>query len=81
MQATVRSVWMDIFLIPEHMIGCTTFLEYLEWMFSRMQWARNNYPGFLTIHAVSFTEATRAEGRKEIVFCTFAVYYAACTQK
>lgn len=66
MQATVRSVWMDIFSVPGDTIACQSFLAYLEWMFSRMQWACIQYPGFLTVHAISFTESNRAEGRREM---------------
>lgn len=65
-QATVRSVWRDIFFVPGDTIVCKTFLEYLEWMFSRMQCAYTQYPGFLTVHAISFTESNRAEGRREM---------------
>lgn len=65
-QATVRSVWMDIFFELENRMEFQTFLECLEWMFSRMQWAYAQYPGFLTVHAIGFTESNRAAGRKEM---------------
>lgn len=64
MQATVRSVWMDIF--RRDTVVSESFLEYLQWMFSRMQWACRQYPGFLSVHAISFTDSNRAEGRKEM---------------
>lgn len=66
LQATVRSVWTDIFCVSGDSIPCESFLEYLEWMFSRMQWAYTQYPGFLTLHAISFTETSRIQGRREM---------------
>lgn len=66
MQATIRSVWMDIFSVQERNHQCSGFLEYLEWMFGCMQWGHTKYPGFLSLHAMSFTEASRADGRREM---------------
>lgn len=66
LQATVRSVWMDIFSGSGDTMACKSFLEYLQWMFARMQWACTQYPGFLTLHAVSFTEKSRMQGRQEM---------------
>ncbi len=66
MQATIRSVWMDIFAVSGKSVSHTGFLEYLEWMFTRMQWGHTKYPGFLALHAMSFTESGRAEGRREM---------------
>ncbi len=66
MQATIRSVWLDIFSAAERPSPSVGFLEYLEWMFGRMQWGHMQYPGFLSLHAMSFTEASRAGGRREM---------------
>ena len=66
LRATIRSVWMDVFCVPRDSVPCESFLEYLQWMFSRMQWACTQYPGFLTLHAISFTETNRAQGRREM---------------
>ncbi len=52
--ATVESVWIDIFHFPEEKEPFQSFDGCVEWMFDRMRKGNEKYPGFFTMHSLSF---------------------------
>lgn len=62
--ATVESVWDDIFGSQEASLGFASFLQAVSWMAERLQQGSAAYPGFFTLHAMSFARQDRAGGRQ-----------------
>lgn len=61
--ASVEEVWKDIFHMSdkfefEHITDC------LEWIFYRIKEGCIKYPGFFTLHSMSFTAEDKEKGRK-----------------
>lgn len=63
-RATVEDIWKDIFhmkgeaLVSEHFIDC------LDWLFRSIQNGCLRYPGFFTLHSVSFASKDKTKGRQ-----------------
>lgn len=62
--ATVESVWADIFQEPEQQGKERPFLQAVLWMHDSLQLAKATYPGFFTLHAMSFAGQDRQDGRR-----------------
>lgn len=62
--ATVESVWADIFQEPEQRGKERPFLQAVLWMHDSLQQAKATYPGFFTLHAMSFAGQDRQDGRR-----------------
>ena len=52
--ATVESVWFDIFHFPEGGGAFDSFTGCVEWAFDSMKKGDEKYPGFFTLHSMSF---------------------------
>lgn len=52
--ATVESVWCEIFSIPEQKEIFSDFLLCIDWIFDSIKKGNEKYPGFFTLHAMSF---------------------------
>lgn len=64
--ATVESIWEDIFHIPaENRVLCSLEL-YISWIFQRLQYGDKTYPGFFGLHALSFSEKEKKDGRQRM---------------
>lgn len=61
--ATIESVWADIFRAPEELAIRNDFIAVVSWIYDRIGWGNEKYPGFLAMHAVSFMEDDKADGR------------------
>ena len=62
--ATVESVWCDIFHFPENGGAFGSFPSCVEWAFARMREGEEKYPGFFTLHSMSFVGADRSDGQQ-----------------
>ena len=62
---TVESVWFDIFHFPEGRGAFDSFAGCVEWAFDSMKQGDEKYPGFFTLHSMSFVgeEKTGAQQR------------------
>ena len=52
--AVVESVWFDIFHFPEGRGAFDSFTDCVEWAFDSMKKGDEKYPGFFTLHSMSF---------------------------
>ena len=62
-EAVVESVWSEIF--PHG----TTFQDTLScvvWMFERVKYDSEKYPGFFTLHSLAFMQYEKPEGRRKM---------------
>lgn len=64
-EATVQSVWEDVFHLDEAP-GGQGFLAALRWLDERLREAAARYPGFVTLHAMSFAAGDRPAGRQRM---------------
>ena len=51
---TVESVWFDIFHFPEDRGAFESFAGCVEWAFDSVKRGDEKYPGFFTLHSMSF---------------------------
>lgn len=61
--ATVESVWYEIFHVSEQKIVFESFLDCIQWIFDRMKKGEEKYPGFFTLHAMSFLGEDKVDGQ------------------
>lgn len=62
--ATVESVWCDIFHFPENKKDFDSFLSCVEWVFDSMKKGDEKYPGFFTLHSMSFIGKEKSSGQQ-----------------
>lgn len=62
--ATVESVWKDIFHASLQTLRFDSFLQAAQWMFDSLARGSKTYPGFFTLHAMSFANQDKADGRR-----------------
>lgn len=61
--ATVESVWEEIFHCPENADMFQNIVSCITWMFERMAYGSRQYPGFFTLHSLSFMQKEKSEGK------------------
>lgn len=65
MAATVESVWQDVFHFSAGAAGYDSFLSCVQWLFDSLAKGAEKYPGFFTLHSMSFLgEDDRSEGQQ-----------------
>lgn len=62
--ATVESIWCDIFHFSETEAAMESFLSCVEWAFDSMKRGDEKYPGFFTLHAMSFAGVEKSNGQQ-----------------
>lgn len=69
--AAVEDVWRDIFHMAEKPLEFVHFTDCLEWLFDSVKKGCEKYPGFFTLHSMSFAAHDKSDGRKlmEQYFC------------
>lgn len=66
-EATVESVWCDIFHEPENGMEFSSFLDCIDWIYQCIKEGSEKYPDFVTLHALSFAEDERSHGQQLMV--------------
>ncbi len=61
---TVESIWQDIFRLPEHRGHFDNFVSCVQWAFDCMRKGNETYPGFFTLHSISFLEEDKSSGKR-----------------
>ncbi|MBS7008665.1 TetR/AcrR family transcriptional regulator [Anaerostipes sp.] len=62
--ATVEEVWKEIFHMSEHSSQFADFADSAAWLFERIQDGSRKYPGFFTLHSMSFAAGEKEQGRR-----------------
>lgn len=62
--ATVESVWTDIFYGSDQPRQFDGFLQAVQWVYESLRRGRLTYPGFFTLHALSFANQDKQLGRQ-----------------
>ena len=58
--ATVESIWQEIFCLPQEPGAFADLLSCVAWLFQRLEESRQTYPGFLSVHALCFSQEERS---------------------
>lgn len=61
--ATVESVWCEIFRRPEDATVFQDVQACVTWMYERMAYGCQRYPGFFTLHSLGFVREERSDGK------------------
>lgn len=64
MAATVESIWSDVFHMPETLDGFQGMADCVTWLFEQMRRGEEKYPGFFTMHAMSFIGEDKTGGQQ-----------------
>ncbi len=62
--ATVESVWCDIFHIPDGRASFQQFTDCIEWAYESMRRGNEKYPGFFSMHSMSFVGEDKSSGQE-----------------
>jgi AcrR family transcriptional regulator len=64
--ATVESVWCEIFHRPEDGAVFQDTQACITWMYGRMEYGCEQYPGFFTLHSLGFMREDKADGKRRM---------------
>ncbi len=64
--ATIESVWCEIFHRPEDGAVFQDTQACITWMYERMAYGRNQYPGFFTLHSLGFMQEDKPAGKRRM---------------
>lgn len=64
--ATVESVWCEIFHRPEDEAVFQDTQACVAWMYERMEYGCRQYPGFFTLHSLSFMKEDKDDGKRRM---------------
>ncbi|MGN0298553.1 MAG: TetR/AcrR family transcriptional regulator [Lachnospiraceae bacterium] len=62
--ATIESVWCDIFHFQKQGADFVNFSDCVQWIFNCMKKGGEKYPGFFTLHSMSFLGEDRVNGHQ-----------------
>lgn len=62
--STIESIWKDIFHMSSEQFSFTNFIECLTWLFESIQEGSQEYPEFLSKHAMSLAAEDKVVGQK-----------------
>ncbi len=62
--ATVESVWCDIFHMPDGRASFNQFTDCIEWAYESMRRGNEAYPGFFSMHSMSFVGTDKKNGQE-----------------
>lgn len=64
--AAVESIWCDIFHRTEDEAVWQDTLSCISWIYNRMEYGARRYPGFFTLHSMSFMGQDKAAGKRRM---------------
>lgn len=64
--AAVESIWHEIFHCPTDRAIFQDTQARIVWMYKRIEYGCKQYPGFFTLHSLSFMQEDRADGRRRM---------------
>ena len=64
--AAVESVWREIFHRPEDATVFQDAQACITWIYGRMEYGCRQYPGFFTLHSLSFMREDKSEGKRRM---------------
>lgn len=65
-EATVASVWGEIFLHPEDGKVFQDAQACITWMYERIEYGCTKYPDFFTLHSLGFMQEDKPDGKRRM---------------
>lgn len=65
-EATVESVWCEIFHHPEDVAVFQDIQTCIFWLYRRMEYGSRQYPGFFTLHSIPFMQEDKSYGKQRM---------------
>lgn len=62
--AAIESVWCDIFHTSENAEHFSDTLSCIKWLYARMEYGSNAYPGFFSLHSAGFVSLEKEDAIK-----------------
>lgn len=66
MSETIGSVWQEIFHRPDDADVFQDVQTCVKWMYARIAYGCEQYPGFFTLHSVGFLRDERLDGKRRM---------------
>lgn len=64
--ATVESVWCEIFRLPSESAAFQDIQTCIAWMYGRIAYGCEHYPGFFTLHSLGFMHEEKDDGKQRM---------------
>lgn len=64
--ATIESVWCEIFHSPEEATVFQDTQACVSWIYKRMEYGCQQYPGFFTLHSLGFLGEEKSDGKRRM---------------
>lgn len=64
--ATVESIWCEIFHRPEDETVFQNTQACITWLYRRMEYGCKQYPGFFSLHSLSFMGEDKTDGKRRM---------------
>ena len=77
--ATVESVWCEIFHRPQDEAVFQDVQTCVKWMYERMAYGDEQYPGFFTLHSLGFMQEDKADGKRQMQQIWHHILNGLCT--
>ena len=77
--ATVESVWCEIFHRPQDEAVFQDVQTCVKWMYERMAYGYEQYPGFFTLHSLGFMQEDKADGKRHMQQIWHHILNGLCT--
>ena len=77
--ATVESVWCEIFHRPQDEAVFQDVQTCVKWMYERMAYGYEQYPGFFTLHSLGFMQEDKADGKRHMQQVWHHILNGLCT--
>ena len=77
--ATVESVWCEIFHRPQDEAVFQDVQTCVKWMYERMAYGDEQYPGFFTLHSLGFMQEDKADGKRHMQRIWHHILNGLCT--
>ena len=77
--ATVESVWCEIFHRPQDEAVFQDVQTCVKWMYERMAYGDEQYPGFFTLHSLGFMQEDKADGKRHMQQIWHHILNGLCT--
>lgn len=66
-ESAVESIWFEVFHRPEDGSVFNDTISCINWMFERMQYGCNLYPGLSTLHSLGFVQNEKQGGKQRML--------------
>ena len=64
---TIESIWREIFFHPEDESVFKDVTACISWIYKRLEYGNEQFPGFFSLHSFGFMKNEKADGKKKML--------------